>query len=739
MDQDTIISAVAADLNLALERVKSAVGLLDEGNTVPFIARYRKEATVSLDEEQLRQIAERLAYRRNLEDRRATVLKSLETQGVLTPELQAEVEGADTQQRLEDLYRPYRPKRRTRATLAREKGLDPLANLVLAQVDEGDREALAQAYLGDAVSSIDEAYAGARDIVAETIADDPQVRATMRSLAERRGVVAVAGVEEDKDPQHKYEMYYNFAGDLRHMKPHQILALNRAEREGVLKLNVEVPEPEALGVLAQHYVVDFASPLADDLIQARGDSYQRLLFPAIDREMRRKLTEMADAHAIEVFATNLKALLLQPPLRGQTVLGIDPGYRTGCKVGVVDSTGKVLETATIYPDRHIGEAKEILRDLIKRHQVTAIAIGNGTASRETESLVADVIAERGHPAEGLPRVKYAIVNEAGASVYSASPLARRELPDLDVSIRGAVSIARRLQDPLAELVKIDPKSIGVGLYQHDVNQKALSEMLDTVVESAVNTVGADLNTASPALLQYISGIGPKTAEALVTYRDTYGPFSKRQDILHVSGVGPKTFEQAAGFLRIPSGDDPLDNTPIHPESYEVARALLERLDPEGSETALSSKDVGLVAPKIAKLRRTADLEALAKELADSVGARIGRPTLEDIMDALAQPERDPRDALPGPMLRSDVLTMEDLKPGMRLKGTVRNVVDFGAFVDIGVKRDGLMHISQMGTGYVASPYDKVSVGDVIDVDVLDVDLDRGRISLALVADATRGL
>jgi uncharacterized protein len=731
VDQNAIVSAVAADLNLALKRIRSAVELLDDGNTIPFIARYRKEATASLDEEQLRQIAERLTYRRNLEDRRATILKSLKEQGVLTPELRAEIEGADTHQRLEDLYRPYKPKRRTRATIAKEKGLEPLAHLILTQVDEGDREDIAEGYLGEAVPSVDDAYAGARDIIAEVIADDPKVRAGVRELAERRGVVAVAAVEEEKDPQHTYEMYYHFAGDLRHMKPHQILALNRAEREGVLKLTMEVPDPEALGVLAQHYASDFASPLVDDLVQAREDSYQRLLFPAVDREMRRKLTEMADAHAIEVFATNLKSLLLQPPLRGQTILGIDPGYRTGCKVGVVDATGKVLETTTIYPDRHIEEAKETLRVLVKRHRVTVIAIGNGTASRETESLVVKVIKD------GLQHVKYAIVNEAGASVYSASPLARRELPDLDVSIRGAVSIARRLQDPLAELVKIDPKSIGVGLYQHDVNQKALSEMLDTVVESAVNTVGADLNTASPALLQYISGIGPKTAEALIAYRDSYGSFNRRQDILQVSGIGPKTFEQAAGFLRVPEGDDPLDNTPIHPESYEVAHALLERLDLVSSDTR--SLDDPDLARKITELRRTADLDALAKELANSTGLNIGRPTLEDIMDAFARPGRDPRDELSGPVLRSDVLTIEDLQPGMRLKGTVRNVVDFGAFVDIGVKRDGLIHISQMGTGYVTSPYDKVSVGDVVDVDVLDVDLDRDRISLALVTDVTEAV
>ena len=712
MDPSAIVAAVAADLALSLPRVESAVHLLDDGNTIPFIARYRKELTGSLDEEQLRQVSERLGYRRNLEDRRETILHSLEEQDVLTPELKDDVETADTLQRLEDLYRPYRPKRRTRATIAREKGLQSLADLILAQTLDGNRDALAQPFLTDDVPSTDEAYAGARDIVAETITDATEVRTAMRVLTHKHGTLTIALADESKDPKGVYQMYYNFFCDCRNLRPHQTLAINRGEREGVLKLNLEVPEPEALGILSHHFPVDMGSPLAEDLLDARKDGYRRLLFPAIDREIRRELTEAADEHAIGVFATNLRSLLLQPPMRGQTVLGIDPGYRTGCKVAVVDATGKMLDTRTIYPDRDDVQAKATLRHLIKQHRVTVIAIGNGTAGRETESLVAALLGE-----EKLP-VKYTIVNEAGASVYSASRLARKELPDLDVSIRGAVSIARRLQDPLAELVKIDPQAIGVGLYQHDVNQKALGEALDVVVESAVNTVGADLNTASPALLQYISGIGPKMAETIVAHRDAQGTFVSRREVLKVAGLGPKTFEQAAGFLRIPEGGATLDNTSIHPESYKVAREVLDLLD-----CGLADPEL---ARKIDQLRRAMNLDDLAVDLG------TGRPTLEDILDALARPGRDPRDALEGPVLRSDVLHIEDLRQGMRLKGTVRNVVDFGAFVDIGVKRDGLIHISRMGTGYVHNPHDKVAVGDVIEVEVDDVDLNRGRISLSLV-------
>ncbi len=720
MDQNGMVAAVAADLSLGLSRVRAAVQLLDAGNTIPFIARYRKEMTGSLDEVELRAISERLQYRRNLEERRQTILHSLADQDVLTPQLKAEVERAETLQRLEDLYRPYRPKRQTRATRARKRGLQPLADLILSQPLEGKRPELAAPFVREATSaedalgtaSIEEAYQGARDIVAEAIADDPEVRAQMRDLVRRHGILSVEVADGSLDPNGTYELYYSFFGDVRGLRPHQVLALNRGEREGVLRISLEFPEAEALGVLAVHYPSDPASSLSDDLIEARRDGYDRLLFPALEREVRRELTAAADAHAIEVFTTNVRSLLLQPPMRDQTVLGIDPGYRTGCKVAVVDPTGKVLATRTIYPGRRRQQAKDTLRHLVGEHDVTVIAIGNGTASRETEALVGEMIGE------GLS-VSYTIVSEAGASVYSASPLARKELPDLDVSLRGAVSIARRLQDPLAELVKIDPEAIGVGLYQHDVDQKSLAEALDVVVTSTVNAIGADLNTASPALLGYISGIGPKTAEKIVAFRDARGPFKSREALTDVPGIGPKTFEQAAGFLRLPGGVEPLDNTPIHPESYDAARAVLDLVGLPIGHPDLSSG--------LRDLRRELDLSELAQALG------TGRPTLEDILEALARPGRDPRDELEGPVLRSDVLTMEDLRPGMRLKGTVRNVVDFGAFVDIGVKRNGLIHVSQMGQEYVRDPYEKVSVGDVVDVEILNVDIDRGRIGLSLVA------
>ena len=712
MDHNVIIADVARDLALELNRVASATQLFDDGNTIPFVARYRKEVTGLLDEEQLRQITERLRYRRNMEKRRETILHSMAEQDVLTPELEAAVKRAGTRQRLEDLYRPYKPKRHTRATIAREKGLQPLSALILAQTLDGNREGLAAAYLNDEVSSIEDAFAGARDIVAEAVADDAEVRAAMRALTQRHGTFTIELADESKDPQGVYQMYYNFYGGFGGLKPHQILALNRGGREGVLKIRMEVPEAEALGLLGQRYPVDMGSPVAEDLLAARKDGYQRLLLPAIEREVRREQTENADEHAIQVFATNLRALLLQPPLRGQVVLGIDPGYRTGCKVAVVDATGKLLATRTIYPDRRQKQSKATLRHLIIQYHVTVIDIGNGTGSRESESLVAELISEEKFS------IKYTIVSEAGASVYSASKLARAELPDLDVSLRGAVSIARRLQDPLAELVKITPKSIGVGLYQHDVNQKALTAALDTVVESTVNTVGADLNTASPALLQHISGIGPKMARTIVAYRDTHGAFLNRADLRAVPGLGPKTFEQAAGFLRLPESDNIFDKTPIHPESYPVARAVLDLLDVplESAELPQAIRD----------LRRAMNLDELAAELG------TGRPTLEDILEALARPGRDPRDDLTGPVLRSDVLSITDLHEGMRLKGTVRNVVDFGAFVDIGVKRNGLIHISRMGTGFVHSPHDKVAVGDVVAVTVLEVDVKRGRISLELL-------
>jgi uncharacterized protein len=716
----TIARIIANELNITLRQVEATANLLDDENTVPFIARYRKEVTGSLDEEQLRIIAYRLVYLRQLTERKQAVLRSIEEQGKLTPELQAAIEAATTLQQVEDLYRPYKPKRRTRATIARERGLEPLAELILAQpTDVQDRSTLAQPYLSAQVPTPDEAFAGARDVIAEIVTDDAQVREQARNLARREAYVGVALADADKDKRGVYRHYYEFVDQARGLKPHQILAINRGEKEGILKVSLDAPEQETLAVITEKYRPDRSSPLADDLWSAIEDGYSRLLAPAVERDIRRELGEAADGHAIGVFATNLKALLLQPPLRELTVIGIDPGYRTGCKVALVDPTGKYLAGTTIYPhepQRRWEQAQATLRAMIERAGVDVIAIGNGTASRETEQLVADLISSLGRKA----KTRYVMVNEAGASVYSASKMARQELPDLDVSMRGAVSIARRLQDPLAELVNIDPKSIGVGLYQHDVNQKALGEALDTVVESAVNAVGVDLNTASPALLGYVSGIGPKTATALVKQRDEQGPFSGVNDLLTVSGIGPKSFEQAAGFIRIRAGQEPLDNTPIHPESYPVVRALFDLIDVRGDEPDLTAQ--------VAALRQRHSLAELAQLL------EVGEPTLADILEALLRPGRDPRDDLPKPVLRSDVLKMEDLQSGMRLQGTVRNVVDFGAFVDIGVKQDGLVHISQMADRYVQNPHNVVSVGDVVDVTVLEVDLDRGRIALSMRRD-----
>ncbi len=707
--ETSILQTIAAELHITLRQVETTAALLDEDNTIPFIARYRKEMTGGLDEEQLRTIAERLAYLRQLAERKSVVLRSIAEQDKLTPELQAAIEATTTLQQVEDLYRPYKPKRRTRATVARERGLEPLADLILAQpIDVKDRAALARPYLSEEVPTVEEAWAGARDIVAEVVTDDAGVREQTRDLARRTGYLGMAVTDESKDERGVYRHYYEFVEQANALKPHQILAIHRGEKEGVLKVSLDVPQDKALAIIAGKYRPNRTSLLANDLWAAIEDGYQRLLAPAVERDIRRELLEAAGEHAIGVFGTNLRALLLQPPLRNLTVMGIDPGYRTGCKVALVDPTGKYLTGTTIYPhepQKEWEKSKETLRAMIERVGVGVIAIGNGTASRETEQLVAEVIGAMRQP----PRPQYVMVNEAGASVYSASKLAREELPNLDVSMRGAVSIARRLQDPLAELVKIDPQSIGVGLYQHDVDQKELSEALDTVVESAVNAVGVDVNTASPALLGYVSGIGPKTAAALVKKRDERGPFRSRREILDVPGIGPKSFEQAAGFLRVRDGDEPLDNTPIHPESYPAVRALLDLVGDEG----------------ITQLRQQYTLEELSALL------ELGPLTLSDILDALARPGRDPRDDLSKPLLRSDVLKMEDLKPGMRLKGTVRNVVDFGAFVDVGVKQDGLVHVSRMAERYVKNPYSVVAVGDVVDVTVVEVDLQRGRIGLSM--------
>lgn len=702
---------IASKLSVKASQVEAVIRLLDDGNTVPFIARYRKEMTGSLDDEQVRIIADDLVRLRAIDERRATILASIEEQGNLSDELRTAIQAAETMTALEDLYAPYKPKRRTRATIAREKGLEPLAEVILRQ-PRSDRSAteIAEGYLNGQVTTAEEALQGARDIVAETISDRAAVRQAVREKALKWAVLIAEKIEDAVDEKRIYESYYAFKSRVDHIQPHQILALNRGEKEGILRVRVEIPERDWRTVIDDEFPANLLSPMAEQLELAIRDAAERLLLPAIERDIRRELTEKADNHAIRVFAENLRALLSQPPLAGQTVLGIDPGYRTGCKVAVVDPTGKLLDTGTIYPhepQKKWDEALKTLQQMIERHKVTLVTIGNGTASRETEKLVAELT-------RGAAAVKYLIVNEAGASVYSASSLARTELPDLDVSLRGAVSIARRAQDPLAELVKIDPKSIGVGLYQHDVDQAALAGALNGVVESVVNAVGVDLNTASPALLTYVAGVGPKLAEKIVAHRNANGPFPSRAALRQVSGMGPKAFEQAAGFLRVRGGDEPLDASAIHPESYAIARAVLR---------------LAGLTPDITPAERKPALDALlAKKPIETLAAELncGIPTLEDILEQLVRPGRDPRAEAPAPILRSDVLKVEDLVPGMGLRGTVRNVVDFGAFVDIGVKQDGLLHRSQIPSGTL------LRVGDIIEVEILKVEAERGRIALGWV-------
>ena len=700
---------IASQLSIRPQQVSATIELFDEGNTLPFIARYRKEATGSLDEEQIRHIGEQVEKLRALDERRQAIIASIEEQGKMTPELQQQLMEASTLTALEDLYQPYRPKRRTRASIARERGLQPLADLILQQARVGQPlSELAASYLSEEVPSVEDAWAGARDIVAETISDHPEVRRTVREKAMQWGSERCEKIEDAEDPKKVYELYYDFEFRVDRLKPHQILAINRGEEEKVLRVKVVVPERDWQGAVQAVFRTDPRSAFAAQLQDAAADAAERLLLPAIERDVRRELTEMAEKHAILVFAENLRALLNQPPLAGKIVLGIDPGIRTGCKVAVVEATGRVLETATIYPfepKREKERSLKILAALVQKHAVTLVTIGNGTASRDTEQLVAELIQQY------TLQVKYLIVNEAGASVYSASTLARAELPDLDVSLRGAVSIARRVQDPLAELVKIDPKSIGVGMYQHDVDQKQLSQSLVGVVESVVNHVGVEVNTASPALLTYVAGIGPKLAEKIVAHRDTNGPFAERKDLRAVAGLGPKAFEQSAGFLRIRDGKNPLDASAIHPESYAAAQAVLKKAGINANTPPAERKAA------LDELLARQSVEQLAKEL----GA--GVPTLADIFEQLVRPGRDPRQDLPAPILRSDVLSMEDLVVGMRMKGTVRNVVDFGAFVDIGVKQDGLLHRSQIPRNTL------LKVGDIIQVEIQKVEIERGRISL----------
>jgi uncharacterized protein len=713
------IDYIATRVKVRPTQVGAVIELLDAGNTLPFIARYRKEATGSLDEEQIRQVSDMLAKLRALDERRETVLRTIQEQGKLTPELEAQILAVETLTELEDLYQPYKPKRRTRASIARERGLQPLADLILQQArTDQSLDALAQPYLGDQVPSSEEAWAGARDIVAETISDHPEVRRITRQKALQWGMLRCEKIDSGEDPRRVYELYYEYETSLEKLKPHQALAINRGEKEGVLKVKVVIPERDWQGAVAAEFRSDPRSPFSEQLLLAAQDAAERLLLPAIERDVRRSISEAAEEHAIRVFAENLRALLRQPPLSGRVVLGIDPGFRTGCKVAVVAPTGKVLLTGTIYPhepQKQWREAKAALSKWIHEYGVSLIAIGNGTASRETEGLAAELIREvkAGEVAGQAANIElfYLITNEAGASVYSASELARAELPGMDVSLRGAVSIARRVQDPLAELVKIDPQSIGVGLYQHDVDQKGLADSLHGVVESVVNQVGVDVNTASPALLTYVAGIGPKLAGRMVEFRDEQGSFTSRQGLTNVPGLGPKSYEQAAGFLRVREGDNPLDASAIHPESYSVAEKVLD-LAGIDSHTPLTER-----RSPLEKLVEAWGLEQLAADLGTGV------PTLSDILEQLLRPGRDPREDVPAPILRSDVLSMDDLKPGMQLQGTVRNVVDFGAFVDIGVKQDGLLHRSQIPRGT------RLQVGDIILVQVLQVETDRGRVSL----------
>lgn len=708
---------LASLFSLKPHQVQATIDLLDEGNTIPFIARYRKERTESLDEEQLRQIQSGLERLRSTDERRETILKSIEEQGKLIPELKLKIDSAETLTQLEDLYLPYKPKRRTRAMIARQRGLEGLAEWILKQLPTRTTlEEIAKPFLNDDVPTVEDAWQGARDIVAEMISDDPDIRSVTREKAMQWGTLKSEKIADAQDEKRLYESYYAFELRVDRLRPHQVLAINRGESEKVLRVGVQVQQRDWENAVFSRFLPNPKSPLADQMREAIQDAADRLLLPAIERDVRRALTEEAEAHAIQVFATNLKGLLNQPPLVGYTVLAIDPGFRTGSKVAVMDPTGKVLDTITIYPHAPQNKKEEslnILNKLIQKHAVSLISIGNGTASRETEQLVAELT-------RNLNTVRYLITNEAGASVYSASPLARAEMPDLDVSMRGAVSIGRRVQDPLAELVKIDPKSIGVGLYQHDVDQTQLSNTLGGVVEDVVNRVGVDVNTASPALLTHISGIGPKLAERIVAFRDEKGIFENRDQLKKVSGLGPKAYEQSVGFLRIRAGKEPLDSSAIHPESYEVARKVMTKAGIT-LRNAINERKIALE-----KLRRQEPIAVLAQELG------VGQPTLEDIFEQLIRPGRDPREDLPIPILRSDVLSMDDLQVGMRMKGTVRNVVDFGAFIDIGVKQDGLMHRSQIPRG------ETLEVGNVIMVMIQNVEKDRGRISLAWPGDVDGG-
>jgi uncharacterized protein len=716
--EEKIIEQLQVELQISHKSLVLTVGLLNDGNTVPFISRYRKEATGGLDEEQIRSIEERLNYLRGLAQRKEEVIRLIEEQGKLTEELKQQIIEAKKLQEVEDYYRPYKQKRRTKATIAKEKGLEPLAEWLLT-FGHDDPQIEASAYISEEkeVGTVEEALQGAMDILAEMISDDPESRKWIRDLTYKKGVLVTKQKKEEEDAKNVYQMYYEYSEAVAKVVPHRVLAMNRGEKEDILKIDIEATVEEIELQLKKKWVKNGSSPAATYVEQAIVDSYKRLISPSIERDVRRELTEKAEEQAIQIFSKNLKSLLLQPPVRGKYVLGVDPAFRTGCKLAAIDPTGKVLDIDVIYPTpphNKVAEAKQKVHALITKHNIDIITIGNGTASRETEQFIADVIKEH----KGTNELAYIIINEAGASVYSASPLAKEEFPKLDVAERSAISIARRLQDPLAELVKIDPKSIGVGQYQHDVTQTRLSESLTFVVESAVNQVGVDVNTASASLLQYVSGLNKTVANQIVKRREEEGSYVKRKDLLKVPRLGAKTYEQAIGFIRIFDGNDPFDQTPIHPESYSEAEKFIVEL-------GFSKEDIGS-----AELI-TALSEVSVKEWAEKLG--MGVPTLQDIIDALKKPRRDPRDQVAKPLLQTDVLNLEDLQEGMKLEGTVRNVVDFGAFVDIGLKNDGLVHISKLSDRYVSHPLHVVSVGDIVTVWVIQVDQQRGRVGLSMIS------
>ena len=695
-----IAKILVDEFQLQPYQVKNTIKLLEEGNTIPFIARYRKEQTGNLKDTVLRKFSERLNYLKNLKNRQEEIIKLIESQGKLTEELKKDILEAKTIQRLEDLYRPFRPKRKTRATIAREKGLEGLARIIISQtINKGKLKEILLGYIkdGKGVLTEEDAIKGAMDIIAEEISDNPHFRDMIKKIAYQKGVIKVEAV--DPEAESPYEMYYDFKEPVKSIPNHRILAINRGQKEKILKVNLILPDEEIISKIKSQVIKNNTTDISEYIEKAVEDSYKRLIFPSIEREIRTSLTERAETEAIDVFALNLRPLLMQPPTKGVVIMGIDPAYRTGCKVAIIDETGKLLTYTTVYPtepQNRVEEAKEELKRLIDEYNVSIIAIGNGTGSRETEIVVAELIDQMDKD------VYYTIVNEAGASVYSASEIGQAEFPDLDVSIRGAISIARRLQDPLAELVKIEPKHIGIGQYQHDLNQNKLEEALRGVVEDCVNTVGVDLNTASPSLLKYVAGISYKLALNILQYRDKGGKFRSRDELLKVKGLGPKTFTQCAGFLRIADGDNPLDNTAVHPESYEIAKYLIGGRDLEKE-----------------------NLEELSRKLG------VGLLTLKDIVEELKKPGRDPRDEMPKPIFRKDVLKIEDLRANMILTGTVKNVVDFGVFVDIGVKQDGLVHISELSRDYIKHPKEVLKVGDVINVKILDVDTKRKRISLSL--------